>query len=383
MDLLMRDDLRGLMARQRGPSVSIFVPTHRAGAETRQGPIRLKNLLREAERQLLRSGLRAPEAKSLLEPARGLLQDSLFWQYQSDLLALFVAPETFRCYRLPLSFGELVVVTDRFHIKPLLPLFSGDGQFYLLALSQNEVRLIRGTRDSVSEVDLEGVPQGLAEALRFDRLEKQLQLHTSGSGGRGAPTAVVHGHGVGTDEAKENIRRYFRQIDRGLRGLLREERAPLLLAGVDYLLPIYREVNSYPHLVSEGIEGNPEELRAQELHERAWAIVGPLFRRAQEEAAAKYRQLAGTGLTSTALEEVIPAAYHKRVETLFVALGLQRWGAFSPETRELFIHEEPQPGDEDLLDFAAVYAILNGGTVYAVEPERVPDGALLAAILRY
>jgi hypothetical protein len=28
--------------------VSLYLPTHRTGAELRQGPIRLKNLLREA-----------------------------------------------------------------------------------------------------------------------------------------------------------------------------------------------------------------------------------------------------------------------------------------------------------------------------------------------
>jgi hypothetical protein len=47
------------------------------------------------------------------------------------------------------------------------------------------------------------------------------------------------------------------------------------------------------------------------------------------------------------------------------------------------LHEEAELGDQDLLDFAAVHTLLNGGTVYAVEPGRVPDGALLVAIFRY
>jgi len=40
-----------------------------------------------------------------------------------------VASDLFRYYRLSLLFEELVVVTDRFHLKPLLPLLSGDERF--------------------------------------------------------------------------------------------------------------------------------------------------------------------------------------------------------------------------------------------------------------
>jgi len=376
------------MGKHKGLCVSIYMPTHRVGAGIQQDPIRLKNLLGEAEEALTLSGLRTPEAQELLEPAEKLLQDGLFWQRQSDGLALFLSPEAFRSYCLPFDFDELVVVTDRFHVKPLLPLLSGGGQFYVLALSQNEVRLLQGTRYSVSEVDLEGMPESLAEALRYEDPEKRLQFHTSTRtpGGKGERPAIFHGHGVASaDDPKDYILRYFHRVDEGLRDLLHDETAPLVLAGVDYLFPIYREANTYPHLVDEGIEGNPEELSAEELHEQAWAIVQPLFLAAQKEAAAQYRQLAGAGgeQASNKLKEVVPAAYHGRVETLFVAVGLQQWGTFDPATNTVQLHQEVKPGDEDLLDFAAVHTLLNGGTVYAVELEKVPDETPLAAVFRY
>jgi hypothetical protein len=187
------------------------------------------------------------------------------------------------------------------------------------------------------------------------------------------------------DDPKDYISRYFHRVDEGLRDLLRDEQAPLVLAGVDYLLPIYREANTYSHLMDEGIEGNPEELRAEELHEQAWAIVQPLFLATQEEAAAQYRQLAGAGSeqASNNLRTVVPAAYHGQVETLFVAVGLQQWGTFDSATNAVQLHEEAEPGDEDLLDFAVVHTLLNGGDVYAVEPDKVPDEAHLAAVFRY
>jgi hypothetical protein len=388
MDILIRGDLKTLMSKHKGLCVSILMPTHRAGAETQQDPIRFKNLLREAEERLLVSGLGTPEAQELLKPAQRLLGDVFFWRHQSDGLAVFLSPGVFRYYRLPFDFDELVVITDRFHIKPLLPLLSGDGRFYVLALSQNEVRLLQGTRYSVSEVALEGAPESLTETLRYNDPEKRLQFHTSTRtpGGKGERPAIFHGHGVASaDDPKDYISRYFHQVDEGLQDLLRDEQAPLVLAGVDYLHPIYKEANSYPYLIDEGIEGNPEELRAEELHEQTWAIVQPLFLAAQKEAAAKYKQLAGAGSeqASSDLKEVAPAAYHGRVETLFVAVGLQQWGTFDPKTNTVQVHEEAEPGDEDLLDFAAVQALLNSGTVYAVELEKVPGEAPLAAVFRY
>jgi hypothetical protein len=87
--------------------------------------------------------------------------------------------------------------------------------------------------------------------------------------------AMFHGHGVGKDDAKDNILRFFHLLDQGLYALLGKESAPLVLAGVDYLFPIYREANSYPHLMERGIAGNPEGLKGEELHEQGWRIVEP------------------------------------------------------------------------------------------------------------
>ena len=157
----------------------------------------------------------------------------------------------------------------------------------------------------------------------------------------------------------------------------------MALAGVEYLFPIYTEANTYPHLLNHGVEGNPETLSLEELHERAWAIVQPHFQEAQQGAAAHYQQLANTEQASKDIRAIVPAAHYGRVDTLFVAVGLQSWGAFDPQTNTIDIHREEEPGDEDLLDLAAVQTLLHGGKVYAMEPAEVPDGVPLAAVFRY
>lgn len=383
MNLLSRNELHELVQTSTRDCVSIFMPTHRAGRETQQDPLRLKNLLDEAEGRLTSGGLRPPKVRELLGPVQALLTDDWFWQHQGDGLAVFVAPGLFRSYRLPFAFEELLVVANRFHLKPLLPLLSGDGRFYILALSQKAVRLLQGSRYRISEVELKDVPESLAEALRYDGLEKTLQVHTGTPGGAGERAAIFHGHSAGADEKNESLQRYFRQIVPGIESLLNEGGGPLVMAGVDYLWPIYREVNTYPHLLEEGVTGNPETLSAEDLHQRAWAIVGPYFLKARQEAVARYKQRAETEQASQDLREIVPAAHYGRVETLFVAVGRQQWGVFEPDTNTVHLHSEANPDNEDLLDTAAIQTLLKGGAVYAVEPANMPDDAPIAAIFRY
>jgi len=383
MKIFTRDELRTLTASAQAPCVSIYLPTHRVPTENQQDRTRLKNLIRQAQESLQAYGLRPVEAESLLEPVTRLLGAIPFWKDKRDGLALFIAPGIFRRYQLPTTFEPLVVVAHRFHLKPLLA-FLGGNEFFVLALSQNAVRLFEGSRFGLSAIDdLEGVPKSLADALKYDELVKQVQFRTGiGVGGaRGERAAMFHGQSA--DDTKDRILRYFRQIDQGLQDFLREEQAPLVLAGVEYLLPIYKEANTYQHLLGEGITGNPEGVSPDDLHRQAWALVEPHFKRAQEQAAARYRQLAGTGRTANDPREIVPAAYHGRVECLFVAVGRLQWGDYDPGTGEVLVHPEAQPGSFDILDLAATQTLLHGGAVYAVEPGEVPEEALLAAVFRY
>lgn len=376
MDLFTWENLKTLLAPTEGPCVSIYLPTHRGGSE--QDGIGWRNLLREADKLLEAAGQRATQTRALLKPARQLLEDAPFWQALSDGLACFLAPRFFRSYRLPLTFEARAVTASRFHVKPLLPLLSGDGRFYVLAISQKQVRLLQGTHYGVQELDLHGLPASLAEALRFHDVDEPLVFHTRPVGA-GRWSAIFHGHGVGIDDAKDDLLRYFRMIDRGLHEFLRKDHVPLVLAGVEYLWPIYRQANTYPHLLPEGIAGNPDRLSARELHALAWPIVVPRFHQVRARAVALFQEMSGHGYASTTPKEILPAAFEGRIEVLFVAVGREQWGTFDRDSLHVVLHEQREPTDEDLLNVAAMHTLLHGGTVYPVPPEEMPAPNALAA----
>lgn len=379
MDSFSRDDLRALLDSRPGPCVSVFMPTTRGAAL--EDKKRWKARLKEAEEGLLAAGGRGDDARELLGPARALGEDVPFWQNVSAGLAVFLAPGFVRSYRLPLAFSDQVAIGDQFQVKPLVPFLSGDGRFFILALSQKHVRLLLGTRYTVQEVELHDMPTSMGQALQYTGafVERTYHTHSAPGGPAGSREKIAQGQGFRIDSAKDGILQYFQAVDRGLHRYLRDEQAPLVLAADDFLHPIYREANRYPHLLAEGVPGHPDRLSDRELHDRAWEVVRPHFVEERERIAGLYRRLAGTGRTADELAEVVAAAYQGRVQYLFADLTRQQWGRFDPESLKTEVHAKPAPGDVDLTNAAVAHALAHKATVFADEP-GLADGSGLAAV---
>jgi hypothetical protein len=220
------------------------------------------------------------------------------------------------------------------------------------------------------------------EALWMDEPERYLNLH-SGSVST-SEAGIFHGHGIDED-AKKNILRFFHSVNEGLNALIEDKTVPLILAGVDYLLPIYREASTYKNLLKDGILGNPDRENLSELHEQAWSIVRPIFEESQKKAFEKYEQLRGqqSAQATNDLTTAVKAAKFGQVETLFVPLDVHIWGRYDEANNKVILDSQFRPENEDLLDFAAAETILNSGQVFAVPSEQLPSDGDLAAILRY
>jgi hypothetical protein len=370
------------MGHRAAGSVSLYQPSLRQSPQAERDKVQLKSLLDRAERELKDAGWDQREAGEILRPGRELVADDVAWQDRAQGGAVFAAPGFFRAWRLPLEFSEELRVGRRFHLKPLLPLFIQGGFYYLLALSQNQVRLLAGNRYGLEEMDKGTAPDSLAEALRYDDPERSVQQHAQQDGAR--RETMFHGQGVtGGEQDKEDLLRFCRAVDRGVSRVLAGSQAPLVVAGVDHLLPVYQKANSYPHLWPQGPTGNPEMLSPAELHQKAWPLLEPAFCQEREDAADRFHDLKGTGKASSRLEEVVTAASDGRVDSLFVALDRHRWGSFDPQDRRVETSDRPGPGAEDLTDLAAALTLQNGGAVHAVEAAEMPDGQDLAAVFRY
>jgi hypothetical protein len=383
MDIITLQDIKSLVEIKDDYAISIFLNTHRYGKDTQQDPIRLRNLISNVEKQLLSEGLNHPTVQKILEPAQELLLQSGFWKHTSDGLVIYISSGIFKAYRLPIEFDELIVISTTLHLKPLLPYFARDGHFYVLALSQNLIRFFEGTRYTVDEIFLEETLPNLAEGMKSLEFSKELQFHTGTSDKHGGLNAAVfHGHDPSDDDVKRLLN-WFHKVDKALASFLADEKSPLVLAGVDHLIPLFRKASTYQNIVEENISGNPDQWSTKEIHEKALPIIEPIFKKDKNAAIEKYQNVKSNQLTSNAIDEVIFYAHQGRIDTLFIADGEKVWGTFDLKKQTLKVHREQNTGDHDLLNISAVQTMLNGGDVYVVASEKVPDGSQLAAILRY
>ena len=390
MKIVLKNEIDHFMNSTETPCVSLYLNTYRSGAETLQNPIKMKNLLKRAEKEVESWKLTDDTRKKLFQPIWKLVDDYDFWQHQLDGLAVFASPGYFRHYQLPYPVQELSLVARQYHLKPLMPLYTRDDQFFLLALDQKRVRLYEGNRYSIREMPTPDLPKSLAEALQYDDYEKLLNFHVAGPGGGGnQPSPIYHGQGGEKDTRHDQLLRFFREIDKGLHEYLRDSHKPLVLAGVEYYFPIFQEASDYPHLMKQGIKRAPESINERELHKNAWEIVGPTFREEQNRAAERYRELAMSSngqnkhKTADQFEDVIPAAFQGRIETLFALRDHQQWGTFEEESLEVEPNAGNTPDRKDLLDFAALHTLRHKGNVFLVAREHMPEESPVAAILRY
>lgn len=385
MPLFSTTELQTLTQATASPCVSIYIPTHEAGPEIQQDPIRLKNQLSEAEDQLVQQGMSAGDAEAMLKPAADLLEDGNFWRHQQGGLALFIASDMFRTYRVPLDFETFTTVGEQFYTKPLLPLITDDGQFYVLAASQNQVMLYQATRDQVQSVDLGDTPRSLEVALRYDDPEESLQGHSTG---RNGSPEVFHGQGGGKDSENSDILRFFHLVSDGVEKTLGGSSAPLVFVGVDFLFPIYQQANKYPHLMENAVDHQPDQLSPEEIRDRALEIVTPHFDKNRQLAVEQYGSLLNQGQATEDLSKVMTAAYDGQIDTLFVAKDAQVWGQYDPKSRELeqqaeAASDDGQENGQELLNLAVAQAFSTGAKVYIIEQDQMPTQSVVAAILRY
>jgi hypothetical protein len=390
MDTLTLNDLRQLASTRSGPCVSLYLPTHPGGAGGEADAIELRGALSRAEEALRKRGLNATEAANALRQGRGLAENHEFWRERSNSLAIFSSPDVFRAWRLPEASDAVALVANRFYLKRLLPAVDWSRRCFVLTLSQNSVRLFEASKSSISETPIESFPANIDETLNYTSVDRGEQVHSAMRGGGvgtssgGKQAAVFHGQGGEPDAAKSDLLLFFREIDRLIRPALQDETTPLLLAGVRYLLPIYREANTYPHLAEEEIHGNMDRLSDKEIHELVAPILHERGEHARKDVISNFRRLAGTGKTSDDATKVFAAAAQGRVQSLLLRpLAEQLWGLPEETGAEPPTCDAQTPGAEELTEWALAETIACGGSAYFAATDEANFVGPMAAIFRY
>lgn len=382
MDKFNKEDLEQLASASAQPAVSLLMPTIRAGREVRQNSIRFGNLYKRVEQEIEQFSDDEDLKKSLTRQIADLEDNDPWWQHQSDGLALYFTTEKCWKYRVPIDLEEIVTIGQEFHVRPLIKLAQNDGSYYVLAVSQKQVRLLVGTQTTLDEVDVEYLPSDLRSALNIDEYVSALQFQSTSRASRGE--AVHHGHGGSGMEVQKSdeLLQFFHRIDTALSAYLAGAQEPLVFAGVDYLFSIFRQACSYKNLVDAPAKGNPDDLRAEQLHPKVMELITPLFEEKRQESLDRYHREVGNQRTADSIEDIIKASRQGAVETLLLAQGKECWGTYDDQNN-VKVCPEADEGAVELLNDATVKTLTADGTVYSLQPELLPEQRDAVAILRY
>lgn len=381
MDYFGRDQLKELFQVDTPPAISIYMETHRKGAEVAAQPLRLRAAIDEAKRILTAEG--SPGAGKALEPLESLIGDQEFWRHQADGLALFASRDFGRLYRLPVRLPDLVVVGPTFHTKPLIEFLQAPERFWVLSVAQKEVRLWEGTVSDLAPVDLTTVPTSLQEALGTEVVTDRLNLR-SPRGSGSAP--VFHGHGAGKDDTKQELEKFFRAVDAGVRDLLADEIGPIILAAVDYYHPIYHGISKLENLAEQGIVGSVAGWDEARIHAAAWPVAQASVRRKVDAALELWESSYGRGKIESDVAATARLAVAGRIRLLLTEQRRTVWGTIDRRSGDVEVirdgGDDPHGGAVDLLDELAELTIQHGGRALVLAPERMPTNTGVAAVLR-
>ncbi len=369
VDIPTLPEIQQLIGERGEAHVSIYLETTPQTQHIGEAGVNLANLIKEADAQLEQAGVDKRQRWAVQEQLEEVSEDEEFWKFQANSLAIFATPESHRSYRLPNKLSPMVQVSDRFHLKPLLRSISVQQHAFVLALAENEVRLIEVFSDMPAlEVKVAGMPKDAASAVGTSTVNTR--SHSSGrhSGGEGQ---------------KLLLRKYCRAVDAALRPLLAGRHEPLILAATEPLLSIYRSVNSYPVFTSQVIQTSPMRIPEHELASQARPILDERHADAIAEFHELYRQRSNEGRASTQIARAARAATFGAIDTLMVDIDEVVHGTIDEVSGEVHLAESASAETYGVVDEIAGRTLASGGKVLGVRKADIPGEASLAAILRY
>ena len=368
IDLPTRSEIEKLAAHRAGPAVSIYLRTTPLTQETRADRLELKNLLKEAVAQMEAAETPKRSIWPIEQAVDALVADDDFWVEQANSLAVFATPEGIRTFRLPNKLSNMVEVSDRFHLKPLIRSVTFPHHAYVLAIGMGAVRLVEVSAElPPHEVKVPGLPRDAASAL-----------------GRRSH-AAKSGDMSGTEESSEHalLTRYARAVDQALRPVLAGHERPLIVAAVEPMASIFRSVASYPHVAAEVISGSADHLPEHELATAARRVLDGVYAAEIGRLAELFATREAQGRATTDIGQAARAATFAAVDTLIVDMDAVVPGTVGDEDGAVNFAGQADAVNYGVVDEIARRALLSGARVVAARRSDIPGGGDLAAILRY
>lgn len=357
-------------------SITITLPTHKAGEESKQDPIRFKNLISNVEEQLTKKGKKNGEIEKILKPAKELLDKPLFWSHMDHGLVVYMTENSFDVYKLPYTIDEQAFVNDHFLITPLLPMTSMEGTYTVLAVSRQKLRLLRCTRNDVTDITPDNIPLSVADYLEVEP-EKELQFHTGAKG----EAAMFFGHNANEEDKKVIVEQFYREADKDITPLMNSQKDPLVLIGLKDNIHIYNKANNYGRVVDDVVARNPDELTDKQLKDFGWEVIKDYFLKDMYNSLENYSKQPNEKVSNN-LSEIIEATVMGKSQIIFLSKGEKKWGLYDEDNHTVH-YTNSEDDSVELLNWLSITGFKRGSKVYMLPKEEMPIRSTVAAEFRF
>ncbi len=368
---LSADAIATLSQVQSWPCASIYLSLDSEEGWAQKGPILLKNALKKASLEMTELRVGSADIDRISRAAYALIDDSSFWEGRHQGLALFMSDNELKAFRLPIKVHETTMIGERFLILPLLPLVGRDGHYYILTLSENEIRLFDATRFTFKEVFVEKMPRSLMDVNATLDSGHDERWHTGSSpafGGRGRSAMFIgSGSGAESDSKKDAVKKLFNSLEASLASTFSAHPAPLVLAGTASLLQEFREASQLDNILDQEVHGCQDRASWEDIHRSGWIAAEAFFLLAENSAKDRVLWQLASGCGSDKSADICLAASSGRVSTLFVSI----------------LGQGSDQGRLSVMNLAAQETLMMSGKVYALPEEEMPTKSLMCAGFRY
>jgi hypothetical protein len=357
-------DIKEISKIKGEPCVTITLFTHRTAPRNQQDKIRLENLVKQAEIQLLEK-YDKNQAAPVIERLKNLARD-IDYQNTLDGLVVFVNASLARTFYLPFNIGERVVVQDSFHTRDLVFAMNRTPRYWVLVLSEKPTRLFEVSRKEFIEVD-----------------EGEFPMTHEGPGGE---QALPGGFGIKRSGYRDEYhRKFFRSVDNALRPFLLDDPLPLVVVGVDRFLAFFNKMTQHQDWIIASLKGSHDSTSVHELGELVWPLVKVALDEKRQQVFAELEQAISDRKYASSVGEVWRMANDGRGRLLIVEEDFHYPAKIDEKTGQLVPAEDPTaPGViTDVVDEIIETVLRKDGKVVFVDKGKLQNHRGIALILRY
>ncbi len=359
--MAIRQQLEKLASETGSPCVTISFNTHRTRPDNAQDIVRLKNMLKEAEKRVTDEFGKRPAARLLERIAK--MEEEIDSNQNLDSLHIFLSDHTREVIRSPWPVHENEVhISDTFALRPLIKDYTRGEEYLVMLLSQGGVQLYDALNDSISsEIRNDDFP--FAET----------------------PHYITNAEKASDGKQVDNmVREFFNRVDKALVRVHNETGLQCVVICTENNYSRLIQVADRPSVYHGYVPVDYNNTAPHQIARQAWGLIERVQFDRRTKAISEMQEAVAQGLVLTDLQEIYQAAIDGRADLLIIRRDFAQPVRMTGDRTFTFIDDKTKHGTvEDITSHITWQVLSRKGRVVFTSQEQLQSLGAIALKTRY